>query len=99
MKSCAIASIVAAVIAAFVLMHCRPIDGCTPESTRCVGPIAEICDADGRFHELADCRRVSEQSGGTFVCAAVDVTIGDGRIMGHTCVPAVDAGVVDGATR
>jgi hypothetical protein len=99
MKSCAIASIVATAIAAYCLVDCRSFDGCVPGETRCVGPIAEICDADGRYHELADCDRVSRQSGSAFTCAAVDVTIGGSRIMGHTCVPAVDAAVVDGATR
>jgi hypothetical protein len=68
--------------------HCRPIDSCELGATRCAGNTAEICDADGSYHELADCDDVSERSGATFVCAYVDETTEDGHITGHTCVPA-----------
>ena len=43
--------------------HCRPIDGCIRGATRCTSNAAEICDADGSYHELADCDDVSERSG------------------------------------
>lgn len=68
--------------------HCRPIDSCVLGATRCAGNTAEICDADGSYHELADCDDVSERSGAPFVCAYVDETTEDGHITGHTCVPA-----------
>jgi hypothetical protein len=95
MKSCAIAS----VFAACFFAHCRPTDGCTPGATRCSGNVAEICDADGSYHELADCDLVSEQSGAPFACAFVDETTEDGRITGHTCVPAADAAAAGGSDR
>ena len=70
--------------------HCRPIDGCLRGATRCSGNTAKICDADGIYHELADCDDVSERSGAPFVCAFVDEETEDGHITGHTCVPASD---------
>ena len=48
-------------------------------ATRCASNTAEICDADGSYHELADCDVVSERSGAPFVCAFVDETTEDGR--------------------
>lgn len=79
--------------------HCRPIDGCVRGATRCTGNTAEICDADGSYHELADCDYVSERSGAPFVCAFVDEETEDGRITGHTCVPSDDAGGASGGER
>ncbi|WP_223643794.1 hypothetical protein [Corallococcus sp. EGB] len=79
--------------------HCRPIDGCVLGATRCTGNAAEICDADGGYHELADCDNVSERSGAPFVCAHVDETTEDGHITGHTCVPASDADAAAGGGR
>lgn len=76
--------------------HCRPIDGCVRGATRCTGNTAEICDADGSYHEFADCDDVSEQSGALFVCALVEETTEDGHITGHTCVPASDADAAGG---
>jgi len=95
MKSCAIAS----VFAACFFAHCRPSDDCVLGATRCSGNVAEICDADGSYHELADCDLVSEQSGAPFVCAFVDETTEDGRVTGHTCVPAADAAAAGGSDR
>ncbi|WP_249348664.1 hypothetical protein [Corallococcus exiguus] len=79
--------------------HCRPIDGCGLGATRCTGNTAEICDADGSYHELADCDEVSARSGAPFVCAFVDETTDDGHITGHTCVPASDADAAAGGGR
>jgi hypothetical protein len=42
---------------------------------------------------------VSEQSGAPFVCAFVDETTEDGRVTGHTCVPAADAAAAGGSDR
>jgi hypothetical protein len=95
MKCCAIAS----VFAACFLAHCRPPDGCLRGATRCSDNVAEICDADGSYHELADCDVVSEQSGAPFVCAFVDETTTDGRVIGDTCVPADDDGAAGGGDR
>jgi hypothetical protein len=68
-------------------------------ATRCSDNVVEICDADGSYHELADCDLVSEQSGAPFICAFVDETTDDGRVTGHTCVPAGDAGAAVGGDR
>lgn len=76
--------------------HCRPIDGCLRGATRCTGNVAEICDADGSYHELADCDVVSEQSRAPFVCAYIDELTEDGHIAGHTCVPEGDVDAVGG---
>ena len=76
--------------------HCRPTDGCLLGATRCTGNTAEICDADGSYHELADCDVVSEQSHASFVCAYVDEVTEDGHITGHTCVPASEADAAGG---
>ena len=73
--------------------HCRPIDGCVRGAT------AEICDADGSYHELADCDDVSERSGAPFVSAYVDEATEDGHITGHTCVPASEADAAAGGGR
>lgn len=95
MKSCSIAS----VFVACFFSNCRPAGDCTPGATRCSGNIAEICDADGSYHELADCDLVSKQSGAPFVCAFIDETTEDGHLIGHTCVPAEDAGTAAGGDR
>ncbi|HLV65654.1 MAG TPA: hypothetical protein VKY73_07565 [Polyangiaceae bacterium] len=95
MKSCAVAS----VFAACLFAHCRPTDRCLRGATRCSHNVAEICDADGSYHELADCDLVSEQSGAPFVCAFVDETTEDGRVTGHTCVPADEPGADEGDDR
>ena len=58
-----------------------------------------ICDADGSYHELADCDDVSERSGAPFVCAYVDETTEDGHITGHTCVPAANVDAAAGGGR
>lgn len=79
--------------------HCRPIDGCVLGATRCTGNTAEICGADGSYHELADCDDVSERSGAPFLCAFVDETTEDGHIIGHTCVPASDTDAAAGGGR
>ena len=52
---------------------------------------AEICDADGSYHELADCDDVSERSSAPFVCAYVDETTEDGHITGHLRAASDDA--------
>ncbi len=95
MKSCAIAS----ALAACFLAHCRVTDGCLPGATRCSGDVAEICDADGTYHELADCNLVSAQSGSRFVCAFVDETTEDGRVTGHTCALEGDGAASGGGGR
>jgi hypothetical protein len=79
--------------------HCRPIDSCALGATRCAGNTAEICDADGSYHELADCDDVSERSGAPFVCAYVEETTEDGRVTGHTCVPSSDTDAAAGGGR
>lgn len=71
---------------------CRPPDGCVPRSTRCLANHSQICDADRYWRELSDCDRVSVQSGASFACRYVDEQTEDGRIAGHTCMPALDAG-------
>jgi len=78
--------------------HCRPVDGCALGATRCSGNVAEICNADGSYHELVDCNVVSDHTGGPFVCTFVSEITEDGRIAGHTCAPAseIDAAVGGG---
>lgn len=77
------------VLAALCLgAHCFPKDGCVPGATRCVRNAAEICDADGAYHMLADCDVVTEQSGAPFTCAFVDETGTEEPVSGHTCMPA-----------
>lgn len=68
--------------------HCRPPDGCARTETRCVGNIAQICDANGYWTILTDCNLVSRQSLQPFVCAFVDEETEEGRVTGHTCLPA-----------
>ena len=70
------------------LIGCRPPDGCASRSTRCVGNVAEVCDADQYFHELMDCDQVSAQSRERFVCGYVEEGTADGVVRGHTCLPA-----------
>lgn len=77
--------------------HCRPPDGCARTETRCVGNVAQICDANAYWTVLADCDRVSAQSGARFVCEFVDEETDEGRITGHTCMPAAEAH--EGGTR
>ena len=71
---------------------CRPPDGCVPRSTRCLINRSQICDADRYWRELSDCDRVSAQSGAPFACRHVDEETEEGRVVGHTCMPANDAG-------
>jgi hypothetical protein len=71
---------------------CRPPDGCVPRATRCLANRTQICDADRYWRELSDCDRVSFQSGAPFVCKFVDEETEEGRVSGHTCMPARDAG-------
>jgi len=79
-------------VAAAFSTSCRPPDGCVPRATRCLLNRSQMCDADRYWHDLADCDRVSVQSGAPFVCRHVDEETEDGRITGHTCMPARDAG-------
>jgi hypothetical protein len=67
MKSCAVAS----VLAACFLAHSRPTGGCVPGATRYSDNVAELCDADGSYREFADCELVSKPSGAPFVGAFV----------------------------
>lgn len=86
-----------AALATSVSVSCRPPDGCIPRATRCIENQSQICDADRYWRELANCDRVSIQSGKPFTCRYVDEnTPEDGRITGHICVPS-DAGVAEGA--
>ena len=73
-----------------VLAACGPKDPCTPQSTRCLGNLAQVCGADGRYRDLADCNKVSEQSGVPFACAYLEEDTPDGPVRGHTCLPAGD---------
>ena len=91
------ALIFSAVVVCCLGAHCRPIDGCALGATRCSGNVAQICDADGSYHELADCDLVTELSGAPFVCAFVDEETEDGRVTGHTCVPESEGGDSGGA--
>lgn len=77
--------------------HCRPPDGCARTETRCVGNVAQICDANAYWTVLADCDRVSAQSRERFVCEFVDEETEEGRVTGHTCMPAGE--VQEGGTR
>lgn len=81
------------------LAHCPGPSRCTPGESRCIGNAAEICSANGSFHELADCDQVSRQSGAPFVCEFVDESTENGRVTGHTCVPETDAGAQEGDAR
>ena len=78
-----------AAFAALFLAQCRPSDGCIPQATRCDGNVAQICDADQYWQDLADCDMVSSDAGVAFVCRFVSETNDDGEVVGHTCVPAV----------
>lgn len=71
--------------------HCRPPDGCARTETRCVANVAQICDANGYWTVLADCNLVSTQSRERFACAFVDEETEEGRVTGHTCLPASEA--------
>ncbi len=86
------ALVVMALVAAGFAVSCRPPDGCVPRATRCLGNRSQICDADRYWRQLADCDRVSMQSGAPFACRHVDEQTEDGRVNGHTCMPARDAG-------
>ncbi|MBC7173703.1 MAG: hypothetical protein H5U40_14785 [Polyangiaceae bacterium] len=89
-----------ALAAAALLAHCPAAERCSPGASRCSGNVAEVCSANGFYHELANCDLVSRQSGVPFVCGHVEETTIDGHVAGHTCVPAVDeGGVTDGAAR
>ncbi len=92
MVSCAArACVVVLLLAGGCFAHCRPPDGCARTETRCVGNVAQICDANAYWTVLADCDRVSAQSGERFACEFVDEETEEGRITGHTCMPAGDA--------
>ena len=60
-----------------------PSDGCEPLTTRCNGPIAEICGGDERWGTILDCNEVAAQSGGEWVCCAYEDETGE---TGHTCL-------------
>jgi hypothetical protein len=82
----------AILLAALAVASCRPTDGCTPAESRCTGQTAEVCDSNGRWQTLADCDRVSEQSGAAFVCGATSLP--EGGAPGYTCLP--DSGIGGG---
>ncbi|HMA94947.1 MAG TPA: hypothetical protein VKP30_19785 [Polyangiaceae bacterium] len=71
---------------------CRIPDNCVPQSTRCAGNVAEICNANRNWQTQLDCTRVTQHSGTPFVCQAVSEQTEDGPIEGHTCMPAGSAG-------
>lgn len=92
-------SIVLFLAALAISAHCRPPAVCTPGATRCVGNIAEICDADGGYQTLADCDAVSTQSDASFICAWVEETTSEEPVRGHTCVTAEGDAGGEGAGR
>jgi hypothetical protein len=58
--------------------HCRHAEDCQCGATRCTDNVAEICDAHGAYHELADCDLASKQSCSSLVCEHVEETTEDG---------------------
>ena len=42
---------------------CEPVDHCRIDSTRCLGPVAQVGDANERWVEIMNCDDVSAQSG------------------------------------
>lgn len=54
------------------LTACRTPAVCTPGHTRCDDQIVQICDADGHFQPMMDCRAVSERMGRNFSCQLID---------------------------
>jgi len=47
---------------------CEPVDHCRIDSTRCLGPVAQVCDANERWVEIMNCDDVSAQSGSAWSC-------------------------------
>jgi hypothetical protein len=75
-----------------VAAGCRQADNCVPQSTRCAGNVAELCNANRNWQTQLNCTDVGKRSGAQFVCAYVSEQTDDGLIQGHTCVPAGAAG-------
>jgi hypothetical protein len=71
-------------------LSCGPHDNCEPQSTRCSGNTAQVCDADRDFQDIADCDAVSKRSGTPFVCGAIDEVVDGEHVKGHTCLPKED---------
>lgn len=61
-----------------------PTPVCPTLATRCDGQVAQVCDADGQWQEVADCSRLWETSGGEWTC---EPAISDG-VEVHACLPA-----------
>lgn len=61
-----------------------PTPVCPTLATRCDAQVAQVCDADGQWQEVADCADVARTSGGEWTC---EPTTSDGVAV-HSCLPA-----------
>jgi hypothetical protein len=71
-------------ITLLVLAAGCPAPVCPTLATRCDGQVAQVCDADGQWQEVADCSTLWETSGGEWTC---EPTTSDG-VEVHACLPA-----------
>jgi hypothetical protein len=63
-----------------LMLACAPGERCLVNTTRCAGPVAQVCGSDERWADNMDCRQVAEQSTGAWSCQPLDGG-------GHTCLP------------
>jgi hypothetical protein len=70
---------------ALVLAGCEHGD-CATGTTRCGEGRVEVCDGDGRWSAIADCREVSAQQQAPWACCAVP-RAEDGGTPVHACLP------------
>ena len=79
-----------ALVVMFAFCACEPVDHCLVNDTRCSGAVAEVCGSDERWTEIMNCDEVAAQSGGQWSCQSLE------KDAGHTCLPVVEDGGVDG---
>ena len=66
------------------LLACSCNDNCVPESTQCVGNIAEICGSDQNWREMINCDDLVTPG---FECCWQPGDEDAGVPEGHTCLP------------
>jgi hypothetical protein len=79
-------------VALVVGAGCDGGDSCRPDETRCHGDTVEVCDAEGSWVHLADCRGVTASVEPSWQCCEVERSADAGVI--HACLPASECSEV-----
>lgn len=55
-----------------VLGACNDAPPCTPNTTRCLSSLAQVCGSDEAWHDVVDCAELGRSDGLPWRCTAID---------------------------